>query len=102
NFFEFADEISPKVDDVRIDIAMSSAAADPFLQAPDQRKFRIDDPILRIARVIMENVADGAVLNHFFRLSDGWNAPIIMADHVYDLGLFHRIEHLLALLHVQG
>ena len=41
-----------------------------------------------------------AVLDHPFGVGDGGNAAVVVADHVDDLGLFGRRDHLLAFLHV--
>ena len=51
---------------MRVDIAVRAAAANAFLQTPDQRKIRIHDPILRIAGVVMENVTDAPSSIIFF------------------------------------
>src|ERR1700720_554879 len=48
NFLEFADEIARKIDNVRENVAERTGAGDLRLQTPDQRKIRIDNPILRI------------------------------------------------------
>src|SRR5207302_2789227 len=58
NFLELAHQITAKIDDVRVDVAMGPAAAHTFLQPPDEREFRIDDPVLRVAGVVMINLAD--------------------------------------------
>src|SRR4051812_11869971 len=63
DFFEFANEIPPKIDNVGIDVSVRSAAAYPFLQAPDEWEFRINNPVLRIASAIMENLSKGSVFD---------------------------------------
>lgn len=99
NFAELAYEVTSKVDDMGVDIAVCAAAADTFLQTPNERKIGIDDPVLRIAGVVMEQGAEGAFFDHPFGVGDGWNAAVIVADHVDHLGLFGGGEHFLALRH---
>src|SRR5581483_3774565 len=55
NIFEFAHQIPRKIDNVRADVAERARPGPVALQAPDQRKFWIDNPILRITRAKMKN-----------------------------------------------
>ena len=50
--------------------------------------------------MVVANLAKRPFIDHFLRLGDGGNAPVVMADHVNDLGLFDRLQHLPALLHI--
>src|SRR5436190_113231 len=36
-----------------------------FLKAPDEREFRIDDPVLSVTGAVMENFTEGAFIDHF-------------------------------------
>src|SRR3954471_8731425 len=65
DLFEFADEVASQIDDMGVDIAVSAAAAHAFLKAPDEREFRIDDPVLSVTGAVMENFAEGAFIDHF-------------------------------------
>ena len=101
DLLEFADEVTPQINDVRIDVAVDAAAAGLLLQPPVQRKFRVGQPVLRVTRVKMKNPAQRAFANHPLRQRDGRDAPVIVADHVDDLRLVRGGEHRLGLLDVQ-
>ncbi len=101
-FLKFADEIAGKVNDVGIDIAMRAGATDAFLQTPDERKLGIDNPILRIAGVIMVDLTDGTFLDHFFGLGNGGDAAVVVANHVDHFGLLYSSDHVFALFDGQA
>ena len=82
NIGEFADEIPREVNDMGIDVAVNAAAAGCFFQSPVERKFRIRQPVLCIARAEMINLSERAFSHHPLRQSDRRNAPVIVADHV--------------------
>jgi hypothetical protein len=102
DFLKFTDEITAEIDDVRIDVAVGAAAADALLQAPDERELRVGRPVLSVAGAVMINPADGAFIDHLLGLGDGGDAAVIVADHVDDLGLFDRGDHLFGLLDGEG
>ncbi len=85
-----------------IDVAVGAAAADALLQTPDEREFGVNDPILGVAGVVMEDVTNGAVVDHFFGLGDGGDAAVVVANHVDDAGFLGGGDHLLALLDGEG
>ena len=102
DFFELADQIARDIDDVRVDVAVRARATDALLQTPDERKLWINDPVLGIAGVVMINFAKCSLVDHFFRLGDGGNPTVVVADHVNDFGLFCGGKHFLALRDIQG
>jgi len=55
DFAEFTDQIAPKIDNVRTDVAERTRTGGFRLQSPDERKFWIDNPILRVTRAKMTN-----------------------------------------------
>lgn len=99
---ELADKMARQVNDMRIDIAMDAAAAGLLLEPPVERKFRVRQTVLRIARAEMVNAAQRAFANHSFGQCYGRYAPVIMADHVDTLGLFGRGKNGFALLQISA
>src|SRR5687768_1216625 len=79
---------------------MNPAATDFFLQTPINWKLRIHEPILSIAGAKMENSSQCSFTDHFLCESNGWNAPVIMADHVHDFRFLRGVKHRLCLFHV--
>ena len=100
NTGEFANEMACKVNDVGIDVAVNAAAAGLFLQPPVERKFWIRQPVLRVAGAKMINFSKRAFGQHPLRQRDGWNAAVIVADHVDAFRLFRGGENGLAFLQV--
>ena len=98
---EFPDKKACQINDVRMDIAVRAAAGMLFLKPPQTRHLGINQPALRVAGVVMTNLADGALLNHLLRLRDGGDAAVVVADHMHDLGALHGLQHLAALPHIQ-
>ena len=101
HFLEFADQITPQINDVRIDVAVDAATTGFLLQTPVQRKFRVRQPVLRVTGVEMINPAKRAFADHSLCQRNSRDAPVIMADHVDDLRLLCRGEHRLGLFDVQ-
>jgi hypothetical protein len=102
DIFELADEVTPQINDVRIDVAVDAAAAGLLLQPPVHREIRVGQPVLRVAGAEMKNPPQRALANHPLRQRDGRDAPVIVADHVDDLRLLRGGQHLLAFLEIQA
>ncbi len=76
-----------------VDIAVGARAGDFRLEAPDEGKIRVGDPVLGVAGAVMKDaVADCALVDHAFGEGDGGNAAVVVADHVDDV--HPRVEHL--------
>ena len=86
---------------MRVDIAVRAAAAVVLLQAPRQRKIRIDDPVLRIPGPVMVDLTQRAFSDHFTGQRHCRNPAVVMADHVNDFGFLGRRQHGLRLLDAQ-
>src|ERR1017187_851713 len=99
---ELADEVATEINNVRIDIAVRTRAGDLALQPPDQREVRINNPVLCVTRPIVVNPAEFARGDHLLRQDDGGNPPVVVANHVDDPGLLHRVDHLSGLLHIHA
>src|SRR5208283_2921402 len=87
NFLKFANQVTAKVNNVGVDIAIGTAATEGLLETPSHGGRGVGGPVLGVAGVIVENAADGARFNHFLGLGDGGDAAVIVADHVDDPGL---------------
>ncbi len=97
HFRKFADQKTRQIDDVSVDVAMRAGTRKIFLKPPDQREFRVNDPVLKVTRPVVVNDPELAVLDHLFGEGHCRNPAVVVADHVRDMGFAHRGEHSAAL-----
>src|SRR6185369_11901219 len=80
---------------MRGDVAERARAGFGFLQTPDARKVRVNDPVLQVGAAKVTNLADAAFIDQLPGKLHGGGAAIIVTEHVYDAVALHRVEHLL-------
>src|SRR5690606_38192195 len=94
DFGDFSNKEACQIDVMRSDIAQGTTPCFLFVQSPDQRKIRVDNPVLQVSPPEMMNLSQFSLSDHLTRQEDGWNLPVIVTDHVANTGLLHSLVHL--------
>ena len=86
-------QVMGEVDDVGVQVSVRPGAGLALLQPPDERKFRIDDPVLEVNGAPVVDLAEAALVDDPPRQGHRGDAPVVVGHHVLDLGFLHRGEH---------
>ena len=76
-----AEQVLREVDDVGADVAERAGAGELALQAPDEREFRIDDPVLQVHRADVPHRPEPAVGDQPAGELDRRDAAVVERDH---------------------
>ena len=78
-----------------IQIAVGTGSGVLFDQPPDQREVGVEDPVLQVDRAPVIDLADLSLIDELPGQGHSGDPAIVEGDHVPDLRLLDRIQHLL-------
>ena len=93
DFVELPNEVTSEVNDVSVDVTVSSGSRDFLLESPYKWEVRISDPILQVHGAEMVNRSQLSFHDHAFGESNGGGFAVVMEDRVGDFGFQDRVHH---------